>query len=83
MHRASSCAGELTQLETGTASKSGVSGVARSSTGGWLDASHSSKWAGERMSGMRSWIGRMSSLALVVTMVKGIHPAGAALRGRG
>ncbi len=66
MHRASSCVGEFTQLETGTASNSGVSGVARSSTGGSPEASHSSKWAGERMSGMRSWIGRMSSLAVSV-----------------
>ncbi len=70
MHLASSCAGEFTQLEIGTASKSSVSGVARSSIGGSPDASHSSKWAGERMSGMRSWIGRMSSLAAVVMMVK-------------
>ena len=37
--------------------------------GGPPDASHSSKWAGERMSGMRSWIGRMSSLAAMVMMV--------------
>lgn len=70
MHRGSSFFGEFTQLETGTASKSGVSGVVRSSTGGSVEASHSSKWAGDRMSGMHSWIGRISSFAWMVTMVK-------------
>lgn len=70
MHLGSSCVGEFTQLDTGTASKSGVSGTVRSSTGGLSEESHASKWAGERMSGMRSWMASMSAFAAVVTMVK-------------
>jgi hypothetical protein len=70
MQRASSWAGEFTQVETGTASSSSAFGAVRSSADGSPGESQASKSFGSRMSGMRSWMGRTSSLAAVVMMVK-------------
>src|SRR5918993_864722 len=70
MQRGSSCAGEFTQVEIGTASSSSAFGAARSSADGSPGESQASKSSGSRMSSMRSWIGCTSSLAAVVMMVK-------------
>jgi hypothetical protein len=57
MQRGSSCEGEFTHVEIGTASNSSAFGADRSSAVGSPGENQASNWSGERMSGMRSWIG--------------------------